>query len=413
MHCLEGGFYMAGLAFLSTEMAMPQFVKLLGGSPSLTSAMPFLLPAMFALPGLFVAPLVERLHHLKPFVITFGALQRLPYLITGLVLLFSPHLEGWVLPVVVLTPIMSGLVGGIGVNAWMEMVTRMIPPHQRATGWAIRYVIQGVIGLSAGPAIHFILAWKPGAPGFAILHLICFGFLVLSYISQLRMIEVPENKPLRLPRPTYRNYLREIPLLLRSQPRLIKLVFARLTGTGFLMMISFLTDHALHVSNRKPEDVGHLVLANMIGALSGNTLAGWLGSRIGGRVMMITARGICLVLCLLIPHVSSFEGFLAISFLWGFGLFIDRVGDLTFSAELCPSERRPTYQAILALCQGLNLLIAWQLAGRLFTYSQSFIAVIILCGIFAGISLLLLFFTPEDRTAKHLSPVMGENPPMA
>jgi MFS family permease len=413
MHCLEGGFYMAGLAFLSTEMAMPQFVKLLGGSPSLTAVMPILLPAMFALPGLFVAPLVERLHHLKPFVITFGALQRLPYLVTGLVLLFAHNLDGWLLPVVVLTPIVSGLIGGIGVNAWMEMVTRMIPPHQRASGWAIRYVIQGVIGLSAGPAIHFILGWKPGAEGFAILHLICFGFLVLSYVSQLRMIEVPENKPLRLPRSSYPVYIRELPLLFRSAPKLMRLVFVRFTGLGFLMMISFLTDHALHVSQRKPEDVGHLVLANMVGALCGNILASWLGNRLGGRFLMVAARCICLGLCLVVTFVTSFEGFLAVSFMWGFGLFLDRVGDLTFSAELCPTERRPTYQAILALCQGVNLLLAWQLSSRLFTATESFTAVIILCGSFAATSLLLLALLPEVRTREHLPPVMGENPPMA
>lgn len=128
---------------------------------------------------------------------------------------------------------------------------------------------------------------------------------------------------------------------------------------------------------------------------------------------MIASRVTCLLLCLAVPHVTAFGGFLALSYVWGFGLFVDRVGDLTFSAELCPSERRPTYQAILALCQGVNLLLAWQLAGRVFTSTQSFTAVVLLCGISAAVSLVLVLLIKEARHDHHLPPVMGENPPMA
>ena len=45
-----------------------------------------LLPAAFALAGLFVSPVVEKLTRFKPWVMSFGILQRLPYLVTGLLL---------------------------------------------------------------------------------------------------------------------------------------------------------------------------------------------------------------------------------------------------------------------------------------------------------------------------------------
>ncbi len=66
MHCLEGGLYMSGTAFLGPETVLPAMVHSLGGSNQLTALMPVLLPAAYALPGLFVAPLVERLGRLKP-----------------------------------------------------------------------------------------------------------------------------------------------------------------------------------------------------------------------------------------------------------------------------------------------------------------------------------------------------------
>jgi MFS family permease len=153
-HCLEGGFYMAGLVFVMLETVLPSFVQSLGGAPWLISIMPALLPATFNMLGLFIAPLVERMHQFKTFVCTFGALQRLPYLVAGLLMLLVPMSDNTLLWVVMLAPLLSGLVGGIGVQAWMEMVTRMIPPNRRASGWAIRYQISNAIGLVAGVVVH-------------------------------------------------------------------------------------------------------------------------------------------------------------------------------------------------------------------------------------------------------------------
>jgi len=419
MHVLEGGLYMAGMAFLSPETVMPGFVDQLGGPANLIALIPVLLPAMTATPGLFIAPLVERLPQHKPFVIFFGFLQRLPYLVAGLVMLLAPHATAAILPIVVLTPIISGLIAGVGVNAWMEMVTRMIPDNLRASGWAMRYVIQGIIGLSAGPIIHMMLSLHPGARGYAYLHLICFGFLSVSFIAQLFMKETPEPQPVKEilpPRPGYKEYLRELPSLLRARPQLIRFVFARFTGMGYLMLVSFMSIHALKVTGRAHADVGYLVLANMIGSLFGNVFAGWWGNRHGGKSIMLISRSICLALCLALPWVTGFSAFLAVFFIWGFGIFTDKVGDLTLSAELCPFERRPTYQAILSFCQMISFISAVLLSGWLYASTQSFLALIVLCGTFAAISILILQTIPEARTRSgkpvRTSPVMGENEPM-
>jgi len=419
MHVLEGGLYMAGLAFLSPETVMPGFVHQLGGPAYLIALMPVLLPAMQATPGLFVAPLVEKLSRHKPFVVFFGIFQRLPYLIAALVMLLAPHATDIILPIVVLTPVLSGLVGGIGVNAWMEMVTRMIPEKFRASGWATRYLLQGLIGLAAGPVIHMMLTNHPGARGYAYLHIICFSFLALSFIAQLFMKETPAPLPAPAPtlKPAYREYLRQLPGMLRAQPLLVRFIFARFTGMGYLMLVSFLSIHALEVTQRPLADVGHLVLANMIGSLFGNVFAGWWGNRSGGKVVMLFSRSVCLALCLALPWVTGFTGFLVVFFVWGFGLFTDKVGDLTFAAELCPYVRRPTYQAILSFCQMISFITAVSVSGWLYASTQSFPALIGICGLFAAVSIIILSTIPEVRHKNsrrgHPSPAMGDNAPVA
>ena len=90
--------------------------------------------------------------------------------------MFATNLDGsWLLPLVVLTPVVSGLIGGLTVVAWMEMVTRMVPEKVRAAGWSARYIMQAVIAVGAGTMIHHVLTLIPGRMGQ------CRWLYVISY----------------------------------------------------------------------------------------------------------------------------------------------------------------------------------------------------------------------------------------
>lgn len=412
MHCLEGGFYMAGLVFISLETVLPAFVKQLGGHSWLIAMMPVLLQATFNALGVFTAPLVERMHRFKPFVCFFGTLQRLPYLVAGLVLLYVPLDDTALLWVVMLTPFISGFVGGIAVQAWMEMVTRMVPPSRRASGWAIRYQISNAIGFGAGFVVHAVLEKSPDAYGYGVLHLICFGFLVLSLAAQLFMIEPPDPHPLRLPRPSYGTYLRSLPVLVGSQPHLVRFIFARLTGTGYVMLVSFMSIYALTITGAPESATGQFVMAQMGGSILGSIFAARIGDHHGGRAAMLISRVLCLVLCVALWYTQSFGAFLAMFFVLSFGLFTDRVGDLTLVAELCPYERRPTYQAALGFCNVICVLLATQLGGLIYRLTQDFHSIIVLSALFSIASIAILWTIPEARMKHHPLPATGETPPV-
>ena len=293
---------------------------------------------------------------------------------------------------------MSGLVGGVGVVAWMEMVTRMVPERIRAAGWAARYIMQAVIGMGAGAVIHQVLTHLPGHRGYAVLHLIAFGFLFLSWLSQLPMKEA--EHPVHVPRTqpvSYLTYLRSLPGMLAAHPHLPRLIASRFTGMGYLMLVSFLTLHALKVTGRAEADVGRFVSLQNVGTILGSLLAAWLGYHSGGKVLLLASRLICMGLCIWSCFTESFIGFTVVYFIFGFGLFLDRVGDLTLTAELCPAERRSTYQAILGFCNVWALLLATTLSGLVFRQTQSYTFVAALAGCFALVSTFILLGIPEPR----------------
>jgi len=389
---------MGGTAFLAPESVMPKMVQTLGGLPWVIAVMPVLLPAAFACAGLFIAPVVERLHHFKPWVLTFGLLQRLPYLITGLILMYAENLDSsWLLSLVVLTPVVSGLIGGVTVVAWMEMVTRMVPEKVRAAGWSARYIMQAIIGIGAGTVIHQVLTHVPGRLGYAWLHLAAFALLFLSWLAQLPLQEQTGHPVAPRAQTPYGRYLRELPALFRQQRHLKKLVLARFFGTGFLMLVSFLTIHSLHVTGRPEADEGHFVTWQAVGTILGSLLAGYVGYKSGGKVLLQSSRVVCLALCLWVSLNETFAGFTVAYFALGFGLFLDRVGDLTLAAELCPAERRSTLQAILGFFNIFSLLLATTLSGQVYRITQSFQAVAWLAAGCAVISMLLLARIPEPR----------------
>ncbi len=413
-HLLEGGLYMGGLAFLSPESVMPKMAESLGARPSLIALMPALLPASFALLGLFVTPMVERLHRHKPWVLAFGLLQRLPYLAAGLVLMFARDIDSRLLPIVVLTPVISGMIGGVGIVAWMEMVTRMVPERLRAAGWAARYIMQAGIGMGAGGGIHWVLTHMPGREGYGCLHLITFAFLMLSWLAQVPMREHLDahESPASKDRPGYWAHLRGLPGLVLAQPHLVKFILVRFTGMGYLMLVGFLTIHALNVTGRVEADEGLFVSFQNVGTILGCTLAGWLGYRSGGKVLLMSARLLCLLLCLCVATADSFAVFTGAYFLLGFGLFIDRVGDLTLAAELCPPERRSTLQAVLGFCNVWAFLAATLLAGSIYEWAgQRFHAVVVTAAVFAGVSALLLRAIPEPRSLIRATPTPLDEQP--
>ncbi len=80
-------------------------------------------------------------------------------------------------------------------------------------------------------------------------------------------------------------------------------------------------------------------------------------------------------------------------------MFLDRVGDLTLTAELCPPERRSTLLATLGFCNVWCLLLATSLSGLIYACSGSFYWVAGIAAVFSLASIFILRGIPEPRRA--------------
>ena len=104
--------------------------------------------------------------------------------------------------------------------------------------------------------------------------------------------------------------------------------------------------------------LGVLIMAQMVGRILGNVLAGYLGDRGGGKLLLVTARAVLVGVCLGAAFNRSEIGFLAVFALLGFAMVFDQIGSATFSMEMCPSPRRPTYLAMVSTIRLPSMLAA-------------------------------------------------------
>jgi MFS family permease len=397
-HSLDGGLYVGGMAFLAAESVLPPMIRMLGGPNWLVSLMPTMMMGGFALAPLLAAHRVERLQVVKPFVVFMGVFQRLPVLLAGLALLLWAHEYPYLVLVVATgAPFVTGLAGGFGFSAWIELISRTIPEDKRASTWSVRYVLAALIGIIAGIVVKGVLAHYPGPEGYAILHFIAFGFMCGSLLAFLGVRET--SKPPTQPRPpaSLKQNLRSIPSLFMADDRLRSFALMRMLGAGVLIMLPFLSLHALDVTGRSSDYVGYFVAAQMSGSICGNLLAGFLGDRFGGKMPLGLGRALIACACLGAAVNTSTWGFIALFFLLGMAFSMNNISSSILMIEISPAERRPTYVSVMSLLMFPTMLVAAGVSTLIRDVLHAFWPAAVVSALMMGASLLFLARIEEPR----------------
>lgn len=346
-YALDGGLVMGAMSFVHGGTVLPVLAQKLGAPPWLIAFLPNLIMIGLVLPPLFAAHFIEKLDRMKPWLLVTGFFQRLPFLVAALGLfLWADSHPTTVLLLVAAAPFVSGLLGGLGLSASMELASRIIPGQRLASSNALRFLVAGLMGIAAGFVIEQILQRWPGFDGYGMLHLIASAFLILSYaaLCTIREPVPPQSHP--KVQQSFFETLKEMPQLVREDRRFLRYLNARFFSVGIFVVLPFLSIHAMEVTGEDEAFIGSLVMVQMIGAFLGNIVTGWWGDRGGTKGPMLTARfGFFLVALLAILATTPFLFYL-IFFIHGVCFNMNNVATSTMNVEICPAARRRTYLSI-------------------------------------------------------------------
>jgi len=397
-HTLDIGFYFAGLAFVSVDTILPPIIKALNGPIWLISLLPFFLYGGISLPSIFIARLTEATYWKKSIIKWTAFLQRLPFLITGLSLIFlARDYPLLVVYMTALTPLISGLSAGVGFPAWQELVAKTIPTRRRASVMAMGFFTGSLAGLFAGGVITAVLERYPDTTGYGILHLLAFVLMFLSYgaLMMIRETNLPPN-PENQDTPFLRS-LAKFPAILKENRDFRNYCLSFVCMNGIYLVMPFLSIRAISVLEMPESHLGFLVIAFVAGGCAGNLYAGFLGDRLGNKFALATSRISALLMCLFAIIASNEWMFLATFFCGGFSRFCNSVSATTFVMELAPVKRRPTYLALANAHLFPSMLFVGLLSMTVWKITESFE---LLAGIAAVLMVFSLFFlirVPDPR----------------
>jgi MFS family permease len=394
-HVVEGGLYIGGLSFVHSHTVLPRVLEQLGAPPWLVALAPGLLSIGFILPGLFVAHRIEQLPSMRRWVVTLGVWQRLPYLLAALMLWFAAEHPQLALPAVLGAPLVSGLVGGIAVNAWKEYVASTIPERLRASMWASRFVLGTVLGLGAGGVVSEVLARAPGPRGYAWLHLGTFVCVAISFVVFLGTSE--RARPVRHKQQSLSQFMRGVPALAASDRRFQLYLWARIPVHAIYILVPFLGIHALRTLGQPDSFLGSLLTFNMLGSLLGYTIAGYSGDRHGGRLSMLVAHFGWLIVAALAPVADASWQFQALFAVLGVALSMSAVGLSTLDLEITPLERRVSFQAVLGVFTLLGLVSASLASALVRQITENIWALCAPALALTVVSLVLFYIIEEPR----------------
>lgn len=357
---------MGGMAFLSAEAVLPAMVRELGGPDWVVAFMPMALLLGFFTVPLFIVHIVERIHSQKRVVLVGSLLQRTPYLLAGVFLIWSagawPEWELWVAAA---TPAVSGLAGGFCIPSFLDWVSRTVPKNQTASMMAIRQGMGAVLGLLAGVVIERVLSAYPGSAGYGVLHVLVFISMMVSWGALWLFCEdVPprEEEPQRL---SLVQSLASLPGLVRGNRSVGYAMGAMFFSTGLYVVLPFLSIHALHVTEGPESWLGWFVGAQTVGLLMGNVWAGWYGDRTGARDVMIVGSVLMMVTFVLGSWGETFGMFVGVYGLFGLSFGTYMVGSNSIVLELAPVKRRATFLSLMTSARAPGMVLAGLFADDL------------------------------------------------
>jgi len=410
-------FITLGISFISRETVVPVLVSQLTDSKLVIGLVPAMWSLGLYLPQLLTANWAESMPYKKPFVMVIGFfLERLPYLLIGLAVLFFA-VES---PTVALAAVLMGIGlassgAGLGTPPWLDMIAKIIPVRRRGIWLGLGHGLGQLMGVVGAYFVGRILISRAFPGNYALLFFLAFGFVVVSWVG-LALTREPVSEVTKKTVPLFR-YLGRVSTVLKRDINYRRYLISKSLVNLGGMSAGFFAVFGTEMFSLDGRGVG-LLTAVLVGTQAIlNPLCGLLADRVGHKAVLagaaffvvlaplsalVIGRGVAAgptAGSIFSPYAfGSVPIGLVVTFVFlGTFLAADHTSSLPIILEFSAPENRPTYigltNTLLApVLIGAPILGGW-LAGAL-GYSALFSAALV---VGAAALLLMVFWVREPR----------------
>lgn len=402
LNTMDGISFFTGMIFLSPESVLPVYIEKLGASPLLITLIPVLRNLGVFFPAIFVARYMQTLRFKKPYLLTLGLLQRIPWLITALIGIrygsSSPHLVIWsVLGALFITH----AAGGVNIPAFFDLTVKTIPLTMRGRLFALRNLGSYLVGLACGGLISWILNTVPSPGNFPVLMLIGFAVLML-YLPAIGLHKEPPTRRLIFSTESFGSYLRSLGAIPASNPDfrryIVGRIFFALAFTSYsYFAVRLVGRYGLHES-----EVGVFTIIIALVFIVANPVLGVISDRYGHLVNHHIGAAALFVGNIAILLAPSYPVALISIAMGALTLCVNNVSQFAMTVEFGEEHEIPVYIGIVGLAVGAASLLIIPVGFLANIYGLD----LIFWGSLGASLLALIIFLTVEEPRKHRPPTV-------
>ena len=397
-------FFSLGMALGSLTTIMPLFIRQLGGSTLLVGVIPAIVQTGWFLPPLFAAPYISRLGRKLPYILRMTLGERLPWLMLAAAAFFlARDYPTMMLFVAVILLAIVGLAGGITMPAWMDMLAHVTPLRMRGKLFGWSGALGGLLGVGGGLVAERVLA----SYAFPLNFTLCFtaaGICMAFSYAALAFIREPEHERGEAA-PTIREYMRQLPVILRHDRDFSAFIVARVLSSLGTMAVALVSIYATE-QRGLAESLAGAYTSWMLGSQVITTpIWGTIGDRYGHKGSLqfgLLCTSLAMVLSL---FAATPAGFYAVFALLGASSGVQFTTTLNMVVEFAKPAERVTYIGLHGSLIAPAVMLAPLLGGWLAQavgYAQLFMLAA-LCSFLALAVLTVMVRDPRHRQIAQLS----------
>lgn len=398
----DGGLFGVALGFASFGTILPLFVATMTDSATLIGLVPAIHSAGWLLPQLFTASSVARLRRFLRTVLMTTIHERIPFLGFAIVALLLPFIGLKVgLAITFLLLIWQGLGGGFTANAWVSMVSKIIPPDSRGTFFGMQAGLANLFISISAIGAGYLLDSLASPWNFAVCFFLASIFFALSWFA-LAATHEPEDIEKIIPEEKT-HFWDDAKKVLSRDANFNWFLSARILSQFATMGFSFYIIYALREFNMTPVIAGYLTATLTISQTISNIGMGWIGDKIGHRTMLITGAIAAFLSALLAWNATSLAWFYPIFILTGMANVSLWTISMTMTVDFGSESDRPIYIGLSQTLTAPATIIApiiggWiaDSAGFAPTFTISTILSLVMIGI-------LIFLVKDPRKSPVVS----------
>jgi MFS family permease len=282
----DGAFFGFGMGLTSTVAVLPLFLATLTDSTTLIGLIASIHLIGWQLPQLFMAKRVTRRRRYIPMVLWLTIQERWPFFGLAVVALLTPSMPPLVAVLLVYLFYGWHSVGaGITAPAWQSMIGKIMPVRWRGTFYGTQSGAFSLLGALGALIAGWMIANVAYPVNFAIIFALAGVMMVISWVF-LAMTREPEHDALPV-ETAHTSMWRHIRGILSTDANFRWFLVARSVMQFTLIGMNFYTLYALRIFELGPETIGLLTSVLLIAQTISNPIVGWVGDRIGHRLMLV------------------------------------------------------------------------------------------------------------------------------